>query len=73
MKHGNYLPTSIHKNNETNDKFYRKVAFLMYTEKVNFRPESWKAVLKQKLHRRLGHYISILVIMIMVTLSLKSL
>ena len=28
--------TSIHKNNETNDKFYRKVAFLMYTEMVRF-------------------------------------
>ena len=33
-------PTSIHKNNETNDKFYRKVAFLMYTEIVNFTPQS---------------------------------
>ena len=29
-----------HKNIETNDKFYRKVAFLMYTEMVNFRPQS---------------------------------
>ena len=28
------------KYNETNDKFYRKVAFLMYTETVNFRPQS---------------------------------
>ena len=27
-------------NNETNDKFYRKVAFLMYTEMVNFTPQS---------------------------------
>ena len=27
-----------HKNIETNEKFYRKVAFLMYTEMVNFRP-----------------------------------
>ena len=33
-------PTSIHKNNETNDKFYRKVALLMYTEMVNFTPQS---------------------------------
>ena len=33
-------PTSIHKNNGTNDKFYRKVAFLMYTEMFNFRPQS---------------------------------
>ena len=32
--------TSIHKNNGTNDKFYRKVAFLMYTEMFNFRPQS---------------------------------
>ena len=35
-----YLPTTIRKNNETNDKFYRKVAFLMYTEMVNFTPQS---------------------------------
>ena len=32
--------TTIHKYNETNDKFYRKVAFLMYTEMVNFTPQS---------------------------------
>ena len=32
--------TTIDKNNEKNDKFYRKVAFLMYTEMVNFRPQS---------------------------------
>ena len=32
--------TIIHKSNETNDKFYRKVEFLMYTEMVNFRPQS---------------------------------
>ena len=31
--------TIPHKNIETNDKFYRKVAFLMYTEMVNFRPQ----------------------------------
>ena len=36
----NYLPTIPHKNNETNDKFYRKVEFLTYTEMVNFRPQS---------------------------------
>ena len=48
------LPTIIHKNNETNDKFYRKVAFLMYTEMVNFRPQSLKAAPKQKPHRGLG-------------------
>ena len=32
--------TTTHKNNETNDKFYRKVAFLMYTAMVNFTPQS---------------------------------
>ena len=32
--------TIPHKNIETNDKFYRKVAFLMYTEMVNFMPQS---------------------------------
>ena len=32
--------TIPHKNIETNNKFYRKVAFLMYTEMVNFRPQS---------------------------------
>ena len=32
--------TISHKNIETNEKFYRKVAFLMYTEMVNFRPSS---------------------------------
>ena len=26
-------PTRIHENNETNDKFYRTVALLMYTRK----------------------------------------
>ena len=34
------VATTTHKNNETNDKFYRKVAFLMYTEMVNFTPQS---------------------------------
>ena len=33
-------PTIPHKNNETNDKFYRKVAFIMYTEMGYFRPQS---------------------------------
>ena len=28
------------KNNETNDKSYQKAAFIMYTEMVNFRPQS---------------------------------
>ena len=34
------VTTTMDKNNEKNDKFYRKVAFLMYTEMVNFRPQS---------------------------------
>ena len=42
------------KNNEKNDKFYRKVAFLMYTEMVNFRPQSLKAASKLKADRGLG-------------------
>ena len=32
--------TSVDKKNGTNDKFYRKVAILMYTEMFNFRPQS---------------------------------
>ena len=40
--------TIPYKNNETYDKFYRKVAFLMYAEMVNFRPS------KQKPHPGLG-------------------
>ena len=51
----NIWQTTIpHKNNEITDKFYRKVAFLMYTEMVNFMPQSWKAASKQKPHRGLG-------------------
>ena len=46
--------TIMCKNNEKNDKFYRKVAILMYTEMVNFRPQSWKAASKLKPHRGLG-------------------
>ena len=38
--HRQVKPATIHKSNETNDKFYRKVAFLMYTEMVNFTPQS---------------------------------
>ena len=34
------MPTIVDKSNETNDKFYRKIAFLMYTEMANFRPQS---------------------------------
>ena len=36
------ITTIPHKNNETNDKFYRKVAFPTYAEMVNFRPQSCK-------------------------------
>ena len=32
--------TTMDKNNEKNDKFHREVAFLIYTEMVNFRPQS---------------------------------
>ena len=34
------ITTPIHKNNGTNDKFYRKVAILMSKEMFNFRPQS---------------------------------
>ena len=44
----------IHKNIGTNEKFCRKVAFLMYTEIFNFRPQSLKAAPKQKAHWGLG-------------------
>ena len=37
-----WLATIVDKNKATNDKFYRKVAFFMYTEMVNFRPQSWQ-------------------------------
>ena len=47
------MATTTHKINETNDKFYRKVEFLMYTEMVNFTPQSLKAASKLKLHRGL--------------------
>ena len=32
--------TSVDKNNGTNDKFYRKVAIIMYTKMSNFRLQS---------------------------------
>ena len=41
-------------NNEKNDQFYWKVAFLMYSERVNFRPQNWKEASKLKPHRGLG-------------------
>ena len=42
-------------NNEKNDQFYRKVAFLMYSERVNFRPQSWKEASKLKTTPRTGN------------------
>ena len=47
-------PTIIHKNNGTNDKFYRKVAFLTYTESVKFRSQSRETASKRKPYRGLG-------------------
>ena len=48
------LSTIVDKTIGTNDKFYRKVAFLMYTEMFNFRSQSGKAASKSKPHRGLG-------------------
>ena len=42
------------KNNETNDKFYRKVAFPRYTESVKFMSQSRETASKLKPHRGLG-------------------
>ena len=56
-KLGQHIPLSttiMCTNNEKNDQFYRKVAFLMYSERVNFRPQSWKEASKLKPHRGLG-------------------
>ena len=47
-------PTIMCTNNEKNDQFYQKVAFLMYPEWVNFRPQRWKEASKLKPHRGLG-------------------
>ena len=48
------LATIVVKNNETNDKFYRKVAFPRYTESVKFMSQSREAASKLKPHRGLG-------------------
>ena len=40
--------TIIHKNNGTDDKVYREVAFLTYTESVKFRSQSRETASKQK-------------------------
>ena len=47
-------PTIPHKNIETNNKFYWKVAFLMYTEIVKIRSKSRETASKRKPHRGLG-------------------
>ena len=49
-----FRPTIIHKNNGTNDKFYRKVAFLTYTESVKFRSQSRETASTRKPYRGLG-------------------
>ena len=46
--------TIVVKNNETNDKFYRKVAFPRYTESVKFMSQSRETASKLKPHRGLG-------------------
>ena len=50
----NYRLQSWSKNNETNDKFYRKVAFPRYTESVKFMSQSRGTASKLKPHRGLG-------------------
>ena len=50
----NKAPTIVVKNNETNDKFYRKVAFPRYTESVKFMSQSRETASKLKPHRGLG-------------------
>ena len=49
-----YVATIVVKNNETNDKFYRKVAFPRYTESVKFMSQSRETASKLKPHRGLG-------------------
>ena len=51
---GPTAPAIMDKNIGTNDKFYRKVAFLIYMEMFNFRPQSRKAASKPKPHLELG-------------------
>ena len=48
------VSTIVVKNNETNDKFYRKVAFPRYTESVKFMSQSRETASKLKPHRGLG-------------------
>ena len=46
-----FKSTILHKNNQRNHKFSKKVAFLRYMEKANLRPQSREADSKQKPHR----------------------
>ena len=46
--------TGLVENNETNDKFSGKVAFICYAEIDNFRCQSLKTASKQKPHQGLG-------------------
>ena len=48
------VTTIVVKNNETNDKFYRKVAFPRYTESFKFMSQSRETASKLKPHRGLG-------------------
>ena len=49
------IATIVDKNNVTNDKVYRKVAILMYTEMFNFRPQKLKISFETKTTPRTGH------------------
>ena len=62
-----FVATIPQKNIETNDIFYRKVALLMYTEMVNFRPQSLKAASKVKPHRGLGTRLPLLIMVTLLT------
>ena len=42
------LATILFKNIDKNDKFYGEIAFPVYSERVNFRSQSWKTASKQK-------------------------
>ena len=44
------ISTMVDKNISTNDKFYWKVAFLMYTEMFNFSSQSCKVASTPKRH-----------------------
>ena len=50
----NIEATITHKNIETNEKFYRKVAFPRYTESVKFKSQSRETASKRKPYRGLA-------------------